>query len=179
MIMASTLSKEVLEKYKNDIFVETGTYLGGGIEVALECGFKKIYSMEIDPEKVKYNTERFKKEIDDGIVEIIEGDTFDVFCDVLSKINEPATFWLDAHWDGSVLGVYRCPLPFELHSLLSHPIREHTILIDDRRLFGHGDWGQGIDERSLVNQLFKINQNYTIGVEDGYIPNDILVAKLS
>lgn len=176
--MASTLSKEVLEKYKNDIFVETGTYLGGGVEVALECGFKKIYSMEIDLEKVKYNAEKFQKEIEAGIVELYHGDTFHLFQHVIEKIDKPATFWLDAHWDGGVLGVYRCPLPFELDALLNHSIKEHKILIDDRRLFGQGSWGQGINEQSLIAQILKINSNYNIVTEDGYIPNDILAAKL-
>ena len=80
--MSTTLSKSVLSKYKNDIFVETGTLWGEAIEVAIECGFKKIYSMEIDPEKIKFNKKKFKKEIKEGTVEIIEGDTFKIFKDV-------------------------------------------------------------------------------------------------
>ena len=58
---------------------------------------------------------------------------FKIFKDVISKIDSSATFWLDAHWDGDVMGEYKCPLPFELEALLSHPIKEHTLLIDDRR----------------------------------------------
>ena len=77
--MSTTLSKDVLSKYKNDIFVETGTLWGEAIDIALELGFKKIYSMEIDPEKVKSNRDKFKKEIKEGIVEIVEGDTFKMF----------------------------------------------------------------------------------------------------
>ena len=38
--MSTTLSKSVLSKYKNDIFVETGTLWGEEIEGAIECGFK-------------------------------------------------------------------------------------------------------------------------------------------
>ena len=61
--MTTTLSKSVLGKYKNNVFVETGTLWGEAVEVAIECGFKKIYSMEIDPEKAKFNKNKFKKEI--------------------------------------------------------------------------------------------------------------------
>ena len=57
--MTTTLSKSVLSKYKNDIFVETGTLWGEAVEVALECGFKKIYTVEIDPDKVKFSQQKF------------------------------------------------------------------------------------------------------------------------
>ena len=46
--MSTTLSKDVLSKYKNDIFVETGTLWGEAIDIALELGFKKIYSTVTD-----------------------------------------------------------------------------------------------------------------------------------
>jgi len=166
--MTTTLSKSVLGKYKNDVFVETGTLWGEAIEVAMECGFKKIYSMEIDPEKIKFNKNKFKKEIKEGVVEIIEGDTFKIFKDVISKIDSSATFWLDAHWDGDVMGEYKCPLPFELEALLSHPIKTHTLLVDDRRIFGAigSNWGEDL------------NPDYKISFEDGCVPNDIIVAKL-
>ena len=178
--MSTTLSKSVLGKYKNDIFVETGTLWGEAIEVALECGFKKVYSMEIDPEKVKFNRDKFKKEIEDGTVEIIEGDTFKVFKDVINKVDAPATFWLDAHWDGDVLGEYKCPLPFELEALLSHPINTHTLLVDDRRIFGkaNSNWGGDLDEKLLIEAMTDINKNYKISFEDGCIPDDIIVAQL-
>ena len=37
-----------LKKYKNSVFLETGTYQGDGIKKALEAGFEKIYSIEIN-----------------------------------------------------------------------------------------------------------------------------------
>ena len=178
--MSTTLSKDVLSKYKNDIFVETGTLWGEAIDIALELGFKKIYSMEIDPEKVKSNRDKFKKEIKEGIVEIVEGDTFKIFKDVIAKVDAPATFWLDAHWDGDVLGEYKCPLPFELEALLSHPIKTHTLLVDDRRLFGEigSSWGEDLDEELLIEAMTDINSDYQISFEDGHVEDDIIVAKV-
>ena len=128
--MTTTLSKSVLSKYKNDIFVETGTLWGEAVEVAIECGFKKIYTVDIDPEKVKHSRKKFAKEIKSGQVEVLEGDTFKMFPDILKKIDAPATFWLDAHWDGGPMGDYKCPLPFELEALLTHPKKKHTLLVD-------------------------------------------------
>lgn len=178
--MSTTLSKTVLEKYKNDIFVETGTLWGEAIEVALECGFKKIYSIEIDPEKIAFNRDKFKDQIEDGVVEIIEGDTFKVFGDVIAKVDAPATFWLDAHWDGGPVGEYKCPLPFELEALLNHPIKTHTLLVDDRRIFGQfgSNWGENLDEELLIEAMTDINSEYKISYEDGCVPDDIIVAQI-
>ena len=178
--MSTTLSKSVLSKYKNDIFVETGTLWGEAIEVAIECGFKKIYTVDIDPKKVEHSRKKFAKEVKSGQVEVLEGDTFKMFPDILKKIDAPATFWLDAHWDGGPMGDYKCPLPFELEALLDHPIKTHTLLVDDRRIFGAigSNWGEDLDEELLIEAMTDINPDYKISFEDGCVPNDIIVAKL-
>jgi len=178
--MSTTLSKSVLSKYKNDIFVETGTLWGEAIEVAIECGFKKIYTVDIDPKKVEHSRKKFAKEVKSGQVEVLEGDTFKMFPDILKKIDAPATFWLDAHWDGGPMGDYKCPLPFELEALLTHPIKTHTLLVDDRRIFGAigSNWGEDLDEELLIEAMTDINPDYKISFEDGCVPNDIIVAKL-
>lgn len=178
--MSSTLSEEVLSKYSNKIFVETGTHFGDGVEIALKCGFEKIYSIEIDPDRVQMNREKFQKEIAEGKVEIIEGDTFDVFEGIVSSLKESATFWLDAHWDndGAPIGEYKCPLPFELDSIAKSGIKNHTLLIDDRRLFGDkgSTWGNTIDEKMINDKITSINSSYFIAYEDGHVEQDIIVA---
>tara|TARA_Y100001972_G_C7583625_1_gene292705 strand:+ start:288 stop:875 length:588 start_codon:yes stop_codon:yes gene_type:complete len=186
--MLTTLSKEVLEKYPNEIFVETGTAGGHGTQIAIECGFKKIYTIENDHNIVLRAQERFKNEIESGVVEIIEGDSFKVFSDILDKIDKPATFWLDAHWEGSnlvgqfgcVKGEYKCPLPFELELFLSHKIKDHTILVDDRRMIGNSNsiWGDNLDLNLILEAIMDINPNYNISYEDGFVPDDIIAAHL-
>ncbi len=42
---ALSLSEKVLNKYKSNIFFETGTNLGFGIEIAINCAYKKIYEI--------------------------------------------------------------------------------------------------------------------------------------
>ena len=42
------LKQEVVSKKKNPIFLETGFGIGTGALQALECGFSKIISIEID-----------------------------------------------------------------------------------------------------------------------------------
>lgn len=176
----ASLSKNVLEKYPNKYFVETGTYLGNSVQLALDCGFEKIITMEINPDKVEKVKKRFSKEIEDGKVVVIEGDTVDVFPKAIEMVDAPATFWLDAHWDDGPKGEYLCPLPIELECLLNHSIKEHTLLIDDRRLFGvpGTTWGHTIDEDGIVEAIMDINGNYKISYENGNVPNDIIVASL-
>jgi hypothetical protein len=178
--MSTTLSKEVLSKYKNKNFVETGTLWGEAIEVALECGFEKIYSIEIDPEKVKFNREKFAKEIEEGKVNIVEGDTFEVFDDILKQITGKTTFWLDAHWDGDVEGQHKCPLPFELENISKMRSKSNTLLIDDRRLFGDKEstWGWEITEDQIIEKVLAINSKYDVSYENGHVPNDIIVAQI-
>lgn len=179
--MSSTLSKDVLLKHKkNNIFVETGTLWGDGVAVALECGYDKVISIEIDPERVEVNSKKFSKEIVDGRVELVEGDTFDVFEGIVKSLKEPATFWLDAHWDndGAPIGEYKCPLPFELDTIAKSEIRNHTLMIDDRRLFGDkkSTWGNAINESAIYEQISLINKSYFITYEDGHVENDVIVA---
>jgi hypothetical protein len=172
----TTLSKTVLEKYPNDIFVETGTAFGESVRLALICGFKKIYSIEINPDLVQSNRQQFADLIEQGRVEIIEGDTAKIFPELVKRLDGRTTFWLDAHWDGGPMGVVKCPLPMELDAIHQHPIKNHSIMIDDRRCFGIGNWGAGIVESEIIAKVKDINPLYEIAYEDGCIPNDIITA---
>jgi hypothetical protein len=174
--MTTTLTKEVLEKYPNDIFVETGTLYGDAVKLAILCGFKKIYSIEINPDLVKSNRLQFANLIEQGLVEIIEGDTSIVFPELVKRLDGRTTFWLDAHWDGGPMGTVKCPLPMELEAIRSHSIKNHTIMIDDRRCFGIGNWGAGIVESEIIAKVKDINPLYEIAYENGCIPDDIITA---
>jgi len=172
----TTLTKEVLEKYPNDIFVETGTAYGEAVRLAILCGFKKIYSIEINPDLVRANQQQYADLIKLGSLEIIEGDTSIIFPELIKRLEGRATFWLDAHWDGGPLGTVKCPLPMELEAIHQHAIKNHTIMIDDRRCFGIGNWGAGIVESEIIGKLKQINPNYTVGYENGCVPDDIITA---
>lgn len=178
--MMSSLTKKVLEKYPNKYFVETGTNIGNSVQLALDCGFEKVITMEIDPKKVESVKKRFFKEIEENKVILLEGDTVETFPEALKILDGPATFWLDAHWDEGPQGEYLCPLPIELEEIQKTSIKNHTLLIDDRRLFGLSGttWGHTIDEDGILESIFDINENYKIYYEDGCVPKDIICAKL-
>ena len=178
--MATTLSIEILKKYKNEIFCETGTLWGEAIEVALECGFSKIYSIELDPEKVASAKQKFASEIASGTVNIVHGDSTLLFPSIVKEFGVSATFWLDAHWDGGPQGEKKCPLLDELEALVLHSIKSNALLIDDRRLLGKrkSNWGRDVSERDVVKLIKKINPDYKIKYEDGFVEDDIIAAYL-
>lgn len=176
MIHYYTLKEKVLSKYKNPCFVETGTYLGDSVELAIKLGFEKIISIEIDENLQSKNIIKFKNEIEKGIVNLIVGDTSLVMKDVIEKLNVQTTFWLDAHVDLGVSGLKKCPIYDELNMISNSKIKTHTILIDDLRCFGNGLWGEGIELEKIKNIILEINKEYKFTLEDGHVPNDILVA---
>ena len=165
-------SVEIFKKYSNPIFIETGSYEGDGIQFALEAGFKEIYSIEILP---GYFGKCSKIFAGYNNIHLILGDSPIVLGGILNNINEPITFWLDAHLS-TLPGVVPCPLMEELDAIKRHHIKTHTILIDDLR-----DWNfdnYDFDVNVLKEKILLINENYKFLLEDGYIPNDILVAKV-
>ena len=58
--------------------------------------------------------------------------------ELLPKISEPITFWLDGHWSAgdTAQGDTNTPLLQELVEISNHHIKNHTILVDDIRQFG-------------------------------------------
>jgi len=161
-----TATKGVFKKYSNPIFVETGTHYGLGIKQALNEGFQKIYSIELD---VKLCARAIKMFDDNNGVHNWLGDSGVKLQELLKEINEPVTFWLDAHYGDTV-----SPLLKELDAIKSHHIKTHTILIDDLR-----DWKVdkiGFDTSVLKEKLLEINKDYKFAFENGHIPNDILAA---
>lgn len=185
------LTKDTLEKYKvGDIFFETGVGKGDGVLKALSAGYKKIISIEVAKQHIRVATERFKDKVEDGIVDIILGDSSVLLPELIKEINEPITFWLDAHWDfGPGRGKVVCPLYEELQAIKNHPIKTHLIMIDDMRIIGTDHhWGKTVKRDKLLELIKEINPDYKIDYTDGdiskidqpekIVQNDILVAHL-
>ncbi len=162
-------SKEIFAKYLNPVFVETGSCDGDGIQMALDVGFKTIYSIELAPEHYGHCVERFE---DNQNVHLKLGDSSLVLSEVLSIINEPITFWLDAHYyEASV-----CPLLQEIDAIRNHHIKTHTFMIDDVRDLVN--YGLGLNVDLLKLRISLINPAYKFTFEDGYTQNDILIARV-
>lgn len=164
--------------HMNRYFVETGCFGGDSIKKALDSGFEFVYSMDIEPSFVKDCQQRFKEYPN---VEITVQDSGEGLLEVIWDINEPITFWLDGH-NGTPdpMGGSNTPLLKELEQIKHHPIKEHTILIDDMHccdtiLFDY------LSREEIVAKVLEINPEYIIsfepGGDDGEYPINVLVAK--
>ncbi|MAF35774.1 hypothetical protein CL622_01505 [archaeon] len=185
--MPTTL--DLFKKHQNKYFVESGSYLGDGIQAAIDCGFENIISLEISKQYEFICKNRFYLHADK--VKIINGDSSEILYDEISSIDEPITFWLDGHYSGGPtgLGKHEYPLIQELEQIKKHHIKTHTILIDDLRIVrGNEETATGepiaFCEDDLIEAILKINKEYNISYEDGIthagisLKNDILVATL-
>lgn len=172
--LESSPSKAVFEKFPNPYFVETGSYRGDGIQMAIETGFPCIYSIELSPLHYKHCKKRFASV---PSVHLVLGDSSKHLKKILAKIDAPITFWLDGHYSSgnTAKGKTNCPLLEELAAIANHPIKTHTILIDDVRLLGTHEF-DFIELEKIVEAILQINPDYIIGFEDGYAPRDILTA---
>ena len=179
-MIQTTLPREVINRYSNPYFFETGTANGACILLALSCGFEKIFSVEIEEERQLENSKTFSKEILGNKVKLYTGDSLLLFPEMVKELDKSTTFWLDAHVDEGKAGVKKCPLYEELETIAMSPIKTHTIMIDDISYFGtKNHWGDGISLDTIREKILQINPNYNFAFENGHVPNDILVAHLN
>jgi len=173
-----------LLKYRNPVFVETGTNKGYGVQCALNACFGKIYSIELSKELYEKCKAKFANQVQNGKVELLLGDSSVKLIDVLKQLSQRATFWLDAHWSAdnpeTVRGDIDVPLMKELELIHKHCVKTHTILIDDVKAFGKTDkedWSN-VQLDLVIKKLKSINSGYKIFFEKGKVANDVLVAEI-
>ena len=183
------MSRRPFVKYLNKYLIETGTYMGDGVQSAINAGFPNIISYEIDVDYYAKAVKRFK---DYSNVKILHKSSA-TLGEELKNIDAQATLWLDAHHSGGDTGYdEKCfyPLQAELNAVKNHHIKTHTILIDDRRLLKKlGDEPLkdsklhplsaeviGFTEEEIIAKLKEINPNYVIRYENGYVAEDVIIA---
>lgn len=139
-----TSSIQIFSRYKSDckILIETGCWMGDGVERAFASGFEKVYTCDINSDLIKSAKKKFKHK--NVIAEVNESQKF--LKNILSEINEKVVIFLDAHFmpdstgkkfgDITVkTGIDPCPLIKELEVIKNHHIKDHVILIDDFQCF--------------------------------------------
>jgi hypothetical protein len=153
-VLSLTLTEEILGNYKTDVFVETGTYNGGGVQIALDVGFPKIYSVEMSDYFYEYCCKKFSK---NDNVKLFHGTSEEYLPEIIKGIHTKITFWLDAHeFGGGKSSLYN-----ELAIIAEHPLKNHNILIDDRKYFH--TWK--VEESVVIDKVKAINKDYQIIVE--------------
>ncbi len=159
------LTKEIIRSYVyNDIFIETGTYHGDGIMLALQVGFKEIHSIEYSSLLYGKACIKFRPHND---VKLYLANSSRILPGILQDIQEPVTFWLDAH-DNQ----YNSPLLDELDVIAQHAVKEHTILIDDVDDFIEYGWTVDIVEKKIL----AINPDYKFKIVQA--KRQILIAEI-
>lgn len=140
--------KAYAKRYSIDILIETGTYLGEMV-LATKKTFKKIYSIELN-ESLYIRARKIFSNYNN--VFLFHGDSGDLLPKILSDINQPCLFWLDAHYsgEGTARGKSETPVMIELQCILKHTNQNHVILIDDAHSF------TGEQEYSTLDELKKL-----------------------
>jgi hypothetical protein len=159
----------------NPVFIETGSFQGDGIRNALFAGYKEIHSIEL-AESHYLNCKSSFKYIEN--VHLYFGDSVEELPRIMENLKESATFWLDAHYSGYGTDFKNTltPLLKELEIIKEHPLKNHTILIDDLRCWKR-DYPAiqfGLDD--LKEKILEINPDYVFSFAQGGTLNDILVA---
>jgi hypothetical protein len=135
-----------VQKFKkiNDKFVETGCYLGDGIQLALDSGFEEIFSIELAPKYIKVCEDRFVNKK----INFIEGDSYTELSRLLNRFPvDKFTYWLDGHYSGNDTG----------RGVKDFPIMEELEVILRRDVSGENNpnFGQGWKQKNYWQNLSK------------------------
>ena len=114
-------------------FVETGTFHGHTTALAAQL-FRIVYTIELSEQlfhETKDRLNHFRN------VRFIHGNSASEIAGLCKRIDEPAVFFLDAHYSGgqTAFGEKEVPLYEELTEIAARS-QSDLIIIDDYRLFG-------------------------------------------
>jgi hypothetical protein len=128
-----------------------------------------------------------RKEFFDGKLVLVQGDSAEKLNEVLSEINEPCVFWLDAHAgakEGYARGEVDCPLIQELEAISKHSIKNHVITVDDASLLGQVQYNNGevvcdysdITKERVESILNNINPKFSVSYPSPF--NQLMLVSL-
>lgn len=167
------MPKKTKFKNKNFYFIETGSFLGDGIQLAIDSGFTNIFSIEISEKYYQYCKKRF---LNNRNLTLIKGDSFYEMEKLLENNKEPFTFWLDGHYSGgdTGFGILEFPIMEELECILKREIYGETIYIDDMRILR--SLSDNINESKMIEILSKYKKEFNISYEDSELAEkDIMI----
>jgi hypothetical protein len=165
---------------KPNIFVETGSYVGNGIN-EVKDDFQIVHSIELDQKWYLLCKELFINQPD---IHLHLGDSSEILETLFPELNEPVIFYLDAHYSGGETAFGNeeekgTPLLRELE-ILGKRNHKDIIVINDMRLMGKKSYGGIKDDIiyplieydwvhiTIEKMLEKYNRVCKI-----YFPNDI------
>jgi hypothetical protein len=133
-------------------FVETGTLKGLTSGLMAWMPDVTVDTVEISQKYYELSEEKLG---DFSNVNRHLGDSGVVLPRIMDGLDEPAVFWIDAHFSGGDTGKgdLMAPVKAELNSLLGHHVKDHIILIDDMRDFsGFGGYPEASEVVEWIGQ---------------------------
>lgn len=198
-----TLSRDFAVRLRrfSDVFVETGTYRGGGVCAALDGGFAHVFSIELSPalhEEARRNVADFVLSGTGGLTAperdtasvagsytLMCGDSAIKLAQVVHRLTATsAVIFLDSHrmvGDGEAEkqrggeGWTNSPLARELEVLREAPVRSHLILIDDIDQCGEASMDY-LTREQVDAMLLAINPAYRLQLLRGARADSVLAA---
>ena len=159
------------------ILIETGTVFSPGSSLYhLWKSFRHVYTIEIVPEESQ-KAQKAAQKAGATNIEFFVGDSADVLPEVIKKFNEPALFWLDAHYMGDKItghGKIDPPLRAEINAIFDGNRHKSIIIVDNVGTFG-------LENLPYENDWKNINYEYITQdidrnlVVKHYIENDRLI----
>ena len=169
-----------VKKFKKitDKFIETGCYLGDGIQLAIDSGFEEIFTIELVEKYINICKNRFSNKK----INFIQGDSYLELSKLLDSFPEDKfTYWLDGHYSSSDTGrgIKDFPIMEELEAILKRNVNGEIIYVDDMRILKN--YSEDINTERIISLVKKYKSNYEISYEDStlhsgeYLHNDIMV----
>lgn len=177
--MSLPTDRNVLVNYLNPYYVETGIWRADSLAIAMDAGFRKIIGIDIDQSAIEFAKLRFDlQHFPLPGLQLIHADSAECLWDAIKDINQPITFFLDSHYsllEGEEPGQNPFPLMSELQQISRHPIKTHTIIIDDFLYMTHPDV-TGWTKDEIFYGLHCINVNYKISLIANPVIKNLLIA---
>jgi len=123
-----------MEDFFHVVVVESGTYLGQSTKY-FSKQFTKVFSVEISPKLFEFSQKRLTKIKN---VFLLQGDSVDQLPKIISYLDQPTIFYLDAHASGGVThqGLEPSPVKKELDIISNFRFLNRSIIaLDDARGF--------------------------------------------
>lgn len=174
------LARDLSRAFGLRVAIETGTYQAQSA-LELQDIFERVYTIELSEELYRLAVETHGHHEN---VQFLQGSSPEVLATVLGQTDEPALFWLDAHWGGSEGAGenQQCPVLAEVRVIDGwQHAASSCILIDDARWFltrphpllRRQDWPTFLEVLDLLRER---HDRYVTVIEDVVIagPREIL-----
>ena len=103
--------------------------MGDSVQDALDVGFERVISIEIEEHFYNHCIQRFKPLPYWNKINLFLGSTEDNIERLIQEnVDERTMFWLDAHGGGINAS---SPFKLEIEAIMKHKRNDHVIIIDD------------------------------------------------